>query len=105
MDDDIDSAQPEVKKNNDYTNVAKFILLILVIVMVLYLTYKSTISGGTIIAANIWKKEGLNKSKTWGSGKRNNQKHVKFDLRKSTVMKFNKNDKPIDLRKNNKLMK
>ncbi len=116
-----DTNQKFVKKNNnDYTNGAKLVLLMLIIVVILYLIYRShtgaTIAGGSIIANSLFRREKFNELKTnksktnepkksertwWGKPK----KHVRFDLRKSTVMKFNKNDRPIDLRKNNKLIK
>ncbi len=112
---DID-VEPEIieepKKNNDYTNSAKLILLILVIIVVLYITYRfyngAAIVGGSILTRNSFRGGNFNKSGIWKSlisNRNKSGKHVKFDLRKSTVMKFNKNDRPIDLKKNNKWLK
>lgn len=96
---------PKVKKNNDYTNgcIIAILLVILIIIIGLYFTYSQADLGqiGDQIGGQIGGKERMSNrfrtKKLKSSLKRNTitypSKHVRFDLRKNTTRKFNKNDK------------
>ncbi len=98
----IDDVNPKVKKNNDYTNacVIAILLVVLIVIIGLYFTYSQT--GINQIGGHISKREQMVSNRSRNGRlksclKRNTstypRKRVRFDLRRNSTRKFNKNDK------------